>query len=470
MTPNSDSSSSLAQRAHGELGGTQSTIIGPDDAPYDEARAVHNGMIDRRPGVIVRCSGADDVARTIAFARSQEARIAVRGGGHNGGGLGVVDDGVVIDLGAISDVAVDGDSDTVRVGGGCTWAQVDQATAEHGRATPSGIISTTGVGGLTLGGGLGHLTRRFGLTIDSLVGADVVLADSSQVRASAEENPDLFWALRGGGGNFGVVTSFEFRTHPVGETVMAGPTFWPVEQTPEVLAFYREFLPAAPRSVNGFFAEMTVPPVDLFPADLHMRKVCAVMWCVVGSESEASKLLAPVHDVGSPLLHGVAPTPHAQLQSLFDGLYPKGVQCYWRADFFDELSDELAARHLEWAQRLPSMPSTMHLYPIDGAAHDVGGDETAFSYRDAGWSEVIFGVDPDPANAAAIREWCVGYWDATHPHSAGGAYVNFMMDEGQDRVRATYRGNYDRLAQVKARYDPDNVFNVNQNIQPAAAP
>src|SRR5207248_6276622 len=427
MTPNSDSSSSLAQRARGELDGLQSTIIGPDDAGYDEARGVHNGMIDRRPGVIVRCSGADDVARTIAFARSQDARIAVRGGGHNGGGLGVVDDGVVIDLGAISDVAVDPDSDTVSVGGGCTWAQVDQATSEHGRATPSGIISTTGVGGLTLGGGLGHLTRRFGLTVDSLISADVVLADGSRVRASAEEHPDLFWALRGGGGNFGVVTSFEFRTHPVGEAVMAGPTFWPVEQTPEVLAFYREFLPAAPRAVNGFFAEMTVPPVDLFPAELHMRKVCAVMWCVVGSESEATKLLAPVHEVGSPLLHGVAPTPHPQLQSLFDGLYPKGVQCYWRADFFDELSDDVAERHLEWAQRLPSMPSTMHLYPIDGAVHDIGGADTAFSYRDARWSEVIFGVDPDPANAEAMREWCVGYWDATHPHSAGGAYVNFMM-------------------------------------------
>jgi len=466
MTPNPDSTSSLAERAGRELDGLQGNIIGPDDAGYDEARAVHNGMIDRRPGVIVRCASADDVARTIAFARSQDARIAVRGGGHNGGGLGVVDDGVVIDLGAISDVAVDPDSDTVSVGGGCTWAQVDQATSEHGRATPSGIISTTGVGGLTLGGGLGHLTRRFGLTVDSLISADVVLADGSRVRASAEEHPDLFWALRGGGGNFGVVTSFEFRTHPVGEAVMAGPTFWPVEQTPEVLAFYREFLPAAPRAVNGFFAEMTVPPVDLFPAELHMRKVCAVMWCVVGSESEATKLLAPVHEVGSPLLHGVAPTPHPQLQSLFDGLYSKGQQCYWRADFFDELSDEVAERHLEWARRLPSMPSTMHLYPIDGAVHDVGGADTAFSYRDARWSEVIFGVDPDPANAEAMREWCVGYWDATHPHSAGGAYVNFMMDEGDARVRATYRGNYERLTRAKATYDPDNVFHVNQNIRP----
>ena len=457
---------SLADNARQKLAGLNDRIIGPGDAGYDEARAVHNGMIDRHPAVIVRCASANDVARCIAFARTHGAPIAVRGGGHNGGGLGVVDDGLVIDLSEMADVAVDPATHTVRVGGGCTWGQVDQATAEYGRATPSGIISTTGVGGLTLGGGLGHLTRAFGLTIDSLLSADVVLADGTQVRASADEHPDLFWALRGGGGNFGVVTSFEFRTHPIGATVMAGPTFWPIEQTPEVMRFYRDFLPAAPRSVNGFFAVMTVPPVDLFPEELHLRKVCAVMWCVVGSEEETARLLAPVHDIGTPLLHGVGPVPHPALQSLFDGLYTKGLQCYWRADFVNELSDELIEQHLTWGQRLPSMHSTMHLYPIDGAAHDVGSTDTAFSYRDAQWAEVIFGVDPDPANAGAIRDWCVGYWDATHPYSAGGAYVNFMMDEGQERVRATYRENYDRLARVKAQYDPDNVFRVNQNIRP----
>jgi hypothetical protein len=457
---------SLVETARRDLADLNANIIGRGDATYDEARAVHNGMIDRHPALIVRCSTADEVARCIAFGRAHGAPIAVRGGGHNGGGLGVVDDGIVIDLAGMTDVRVDPASDSVRVGGGATWGQVDAATYEHGRATPSGIISTTGVGGLTLGGGLGHLTRRFGLTIDSLIGADVVLADGSQVHAGESEHPELFWALRGGGGNFGVVTSFEFRTHPVGEAVMAGPTFWPIEQTPEVMRFYREFLPAAPRAVNGFFALMTVPPVDLFPAELHMRKVCAVMWCVVGSEEEAAQLLAPVHDVGTPLLHGVGPVPHPALQSLFDGLYTKGLQAYWRADFFNELSDELTERHLEWGEKLPSMHSTMHLYPIDGAVHDVGSADTAFSYRDAGWAEVIFGVDPDPANAGAIRDWCVGYWDATHPHSAGGAYVNFMMDEGQERVRATYRDNYDRLARVKAQYDPDNVFRVNQNIRP----
>src|SRR5271166_2688756 len=457
---------SLLEIARRDLADLNDRIVGPGDSGYDEARAVHNGMIDRHPALIVRCSSAEDVARCIAFARAHDVPIAVRGGGHNGGGLGVVDDGLVIDLAGITEVVVEPGSDSVRVGGGCTWGQVDQATAEYGRATPSGIISTTGVGGLTLGGGLGHLTRRFGLTIDSLLGADVVLADGSLVHASATEHAELFWALRGGGGNFGVVTSFEFRTHPVGAAVMAGPTFWPIEQLPEVMRFYREFLPAAPRSVNGFLAAMTVPPVDLFPQELHMRKVCAVMWCVVGPEEEATRLLAPVHDVGTPLLHGVGAMPHPFLQSLFDGLYTKGLQCYWRADFVNELSDELVERHLDWAQKLPTMHSTMHLYPIDGAAHDVGAADTAFSYRDAQWAEVIFGVDPDPANADAIRDWCVGYWDATHAYSAGGAYVNFMMDEGQDRVRATYRENYDRLARVKARYDPDNVFRVNQNIHP----
>ena len=457
----------IAERARRELADLDNRITGPGDPGYDDARAVHNGMIDRHPALVIRCESAQEVARCIAFARAGGVPIAVRGGGHNGGGLGVVDDGLVIDLAGLKQVVVDDAANTVRVGGGCTWGEVDRATAEYGRATPSGIISTTGVGGLTLGGGLGHLTRAYGLTIDNLIGAEVVLADGSVVWASADEHPDLFWALRGGGGNFGVVTTFEFRTHPTGAALMAGPTFWPIEQTPEVMRFYREFISSAPRNLSGFFAEMTVPPVELFPPELHMRKVCAVMWCIVGSEQDAADLLAPVHAVGTPLLHGVGPVPHPALQSLFDGLYPKGLQCYWRADFFNELSDELAERHLEWGQKLPTMQSTMHLYPIDGAAHDVGSGDTAFSYRDSGWAEVIFAVDPDPANAELIRDWCVGYWDATHPYSAGGAYVNFMMDEGQERVRATYRDNYDRLARIKAQYDPDNVFRVNQNIHPA---
>jgi FAD/FMN-containing dehydrogenase len=455
-----------ADAARRDLGGTfGGELIGPNDPGYDAARAVYNAMIDRRPALIARCESSADVATALAFARRHDLLVAVRGGGHNGAGLGVCDDGVVIDLSHLNTITVDARSGIVRVGGGCTLGQLDAATHQFGLAVPAGIVSTTGVGGLALGGGIGHITRTCGLTIDNLIEADVVLADGTLVRASAGENPDLFWALRGGGGNFGVVTSFLFRTHPI-STVQAGPTFWPLEQTPEVMRWYREFLPAASRELNGFFALLTVPPVPLFPEELHNRKVCGVVWCHTGSEEAAARDLAAVRDVGTPLLHAVGPTPFPGLQSLFDGLYPPGHQWYWRADFFNELSDEAIAAHHTWGERLPTMQSSMHLYPIDGAAHDVGETDTAWSYRDARWAEVIIGVDPDPANAGLIRQWTVDYWEATHPYSAGGAYVNFMMDEGPARVQATYRGNYDRLAQVKARYDPQNVFRVNQNIKP----
>jgi FAD/FMN-containing dehydrogenase len=456
-----------ADAARQELQGFGGRLIGPDDADYEQARAVYNAMIDRRPALIARCMGPDDVARTIAFGREHDLRIAVRGGGHNGAGLGTVDDGVVIDLSPLKEVEVDPKARTVRVGGGCTWGEVDGATGEHGLATPSGIISTTGVGGLTLGGGLGHLTRKCGLAIDNLIGADVVLADGSQVHASADEHPDLFWALRGGGGNFGVVTSFQFRLHEVG-TVVAGPTFWPVEQSVEVLSAYREFLPSAPRELNGFFAFHTVPPAPPFPEEIHLRKVCGVVWCYVGPEDAAAKAMAPLLDsLPEPLMHGVAPMPHATLQGAFDGLYPPGDQWYWRADFVKEIPDEAVQIHARYGSAPPSMKSTMHMYPIDGAAHDVDAADTAWSYRDAQWGSVFAGVDPDPANVDAIRRWSIDYFEELHPYSAGGAYVNMMMDEGQERVRASYRDNYDRLAAVKATYDPDNTFRVNQNIQPA---
>ncbi|MFI5003413.1 MAG: FAD-binding oxidoreductase [Solirubrobacterales bacterium] len=457
-----------AQAARAELGAKfAGGLVGPADPGYEQARAVYNAMIDRRPALIARCAGAADVAETISFARRHDLLLAVRGGGHNGGGLGVCDDGVVLDLSLMQAVEVDPGARTVRVGGGCTWAQVDAATHEVGLATPSGIVGTTGVGGLTLGGGIGHLSRKHGLTIDNLIEADVVLADGTQARASAEENPELFWALRGGGGNFGVVTSFNFRAHPV-STVLAGPTLWPLEQTAEVMRFYREFLPAAPRELSGFFATMTVPPADMFPAELHLRKVCGVVWCYTGPQDAAAELFAPVQALGTPLLHGVAPMPFPALQSLFDGLYVPGLQWYWRADFVRELPDAAIEQHTAFAEKLPTLHSTMHLYPIDEAVHDVGAADTPFSYRDCNWAEVIVGIDPDPANAGPIRDWTVDYWDATHPYSAGGAYVNFMMDEGHERVRATYGENYDRLATAKATYDPTNTFRVNQNIEPSA--
>jgi FAD/FMN-containing dehydrogenase len=456
-----------AEAARRELG-TQfaGELVGPEDAGYEEARNVYNAMIDRRPALVARAAGADDVAKLVGFARQRELLLAVRGGGHNGAGLGTCDDGVVIDLSLLREVQVDPDARTVRVGAGCTWGEVDRATNEHGLATPSGIISTTGVGGLTLGGGIGHLTRKFGLAIDNLLEAEMVLASGERVRVSGDEHPDLYWAIRGGGGNFGVVTSFLFRLHEVG-TVIGGPTFWPVEAGAEVLSAYREFLPNAPRELGGFFAFHMVPPAPPFPEDIHMRKVCGVVWCYVGGEEDAAKAMAPLLDaLPEPLMHGPHPLRHSELQSAFDGLYPPGDQWYWRADFVKEIPDEAVEIHARFGAELPTMQSLMHMYPIDGAAHDVGPSDTAWSYRDAQFGSVFAGVDHDPANLSAIRKWSIDYFDALHPFSAGGGYVNMMMDEGQERVRASYRDNYDRLARVKATYDPGNLFRVNQNIRP----
>jgi hypothetical protein len=457
-----------AAAARRELGAFEGTLIGPDDAGYDEARKVFNAWIDRRPALIAKCAGTADVAAAIRFAREHDLPLAIRGGGHNGGGLGIVDDGVVIDLSLLRDVSVDPEARTARVGGGCTWGDVDRVTQENGLAVPSGIISTTGVGGLTLGGGLGHLTRKYGLTIDNLLGAQLVTADGDVVRANADENPDLYWAIRGGGGNFGVVTEFLFRANPVG-MVLAGPTFWPIEEAAEVMRAYREFIAAAPRELNGFFAFHFVPPGPPFPEEIHGRHVCGVIWNYVGTDEAAlARLVAPLLAVGTPILHGVQPMPFAVLNGAFDALYPAGDQWYWRADFINELSDEAVSKHVEWGEKLPTGKSTMHMYPIDGAAHDVGASDTPWGYRDARWASVMVGVDPDPANQGILRDWSVGYHEALHPYSAGGAYVNMMMDEGQERVQASYRGNYDRLARVKAEYDPQNVFRINQNIKPAA--
>jgi FAD/FMN-containing dehydrogenase len=437
----------------------------PDDAGYDAARKVYNAMIDRMPGLIVYCSDVADVMRSVDFAREQSLLLAVRGGGHNGGGLGVCDEGMVLDLSDLKGIRVDAAARTVRVEGGCLWREVDHATHAFGMATPSGIIGSTGVGGLTLGGGLGHLTRKCGLTIDNLLEADVVLASGKMVTASAENNPELFWALRGGGGNFGVVTSFLFRLHPV-DTIIGGPTFWATEQTAEVMRWYREFIIAAPEDLNGFFATTTVPPAAPFPEALHGRQVCGVVWCYTGDPAKADAVFKPVREFSSPLMHGVQAMPYPALQSAFDGLYPPGEEWYWRADFVNELGDAAIAEHVRFAATLPTPKSTMHLYPINGAAHRVKAADTAFSYRDANWAEVIVGVSPDPEDRAAITAWTKDYWDAVHPHCAGGAYVNMMMDEGEDRIRASYRDNYRRLVDVKRQFDPANLFRVNQNIRP----
>ena len=441
-------------------------LIQPADAEYDAARKVYNAMIDRRPRMIARCVDVADVIAAVKFAREHELLLAIRGGGHNGGGLGVCDDGLVIDLSGMRGIRVDPNERTVRVEGGCTWGDVDHATHAFGLATPSGIISTTGVGGLTLGGGIGHLSRKCGLTIDNLLAADLVLSDGRFVTASPKENSDLFWAIRGGGGNFGVVTSFLFRLHPI-KTIVGGPTLWHLDQTEKVMRWYREFIVAAPPDLNGFFAFLTVPPVAPFPEALHLKKMCGVVWCYAGPEDQAEKVFAPIKSFGPPALYGIHPMPYPMLQGAFDGLYPPGHQWYWRADFVKELSDEAIALHARHGAEMPTMQSSMHLYPINGKVHEVGKGDAAFSYRDANWAAVIVGVDPDPANRARITDWTKRYFDALHPHSAGGAYVNFMMDEGQERVQATYGGNYAKLAAVKKKHDPGNLFRVNQNIRPA---
>ncbi len=446
--------------------GLRGSVVRPTDPQYDEVRALYNAMIDKRPALIAQCADVDDVVAAVNFGREHGLDIAVRGGGHNGGGLGSVDFGLLIDLSGLNTVEVDPDARTVRIGGGALLGDVDAATHEHGLATPAGIISTTGAGGLMLGGGVGHLTRGAGLSIDNIVGAEVVLADGSVVTADECTDTELFWAIRGGGGNFGVVTAITARLHPI-ETVVAGPMLWPLDRATDVLRWYREFIPSAPEELNGFFAFLTVPPGPPFPEELHLQKVCGIVWCWSGPMDGADEALAEARLQPGLALDGVQPMPFPALQSAFDPIYPAGDQWYWRADFVNEISDEAIERNLEFAERMPTRKSSMHLYPIDGAAGRVGPTETPWAYRGSKWAQVMFGVDPDPANADAIRTWTVDYWDALHPFSAGGAYVNFMMEEGQERVQATYGENYARLAKIKAEYDPDNVFHVNQNIKPA---
>lgn len=444
-------------------------LILPDDVRYDQARAVYNGMIDRRPAAVARCRDVVDVITCVRFGREHGVELSVRGGGHNAAGLSVWDDALVIDLSGLRSTTVDPEHRTVRVDGGCTWADVDHATVpEFGLATPSGFLSSTGVGGLTLGGGIGYLSRRFGLTVDNLLAADVVLADGSFVTASETEHRDLFWALRGGGGNFGVVTSFTFRCHDIGEhgVVIGGPVLYDIADTPDVLRWYRELLPSLPEELSGWFGLLTIPPAPPFPEQLWGRKACAIVWCYTGPHTVADEVLEPVRRYGSPLVVGLHEMPFHVLQGAFDALYPSGLQWYWKADFFTEITDEAIDIHVKYGQRLPTGHSTMHMYPIDGATSRVPADGTAFAYRDGGWAGVIVGVDPDPANNEAMSQWAKDYWRELHPTSAGGGYVNFLMDEGADRVRTAYRGNYDRLARVKHRYDPENTFHVNQNIRP----
>ncbi|HEX5018600.1 MAG TPA: FAD-binding oxidoreductase [Actinomycetes bacterium] len=446
--------------------GLRGDLITPSDAGYDEARAVYNGMIDRHPAAIARCADEADIQTCIQFARTEGLPVSVRGGGHNAGGLGVADDALVIDLSPMNSVQVDAAAKTVTVGGGTTWREVDAAAGEFGLSVPCGIIGSTGVGGLSLGGGIGYLARQAGLTIDNLISADLVLADGSQVTASTSENPDLFWAIRGGGGNFGVVSTFRFRAQEV-PSVFAGPVLYPISATGDVLRWYRETQPSLPRNINGWFGVLTIPPAPPFPEELWGVKACGIVWATTLQGKAAEDAMAPLRSFGEPLIDGLMEMPMSALNTAFDELYPAGLQWYWRADFVGEISDDAIRVHEKYAELLPTGHSTMHLYPIDGAVHDVAESDTAFAYRSAGWAAVIVGVDPEPESVPALRDWTIAYQEELHPTALQGAYINFLMDEGQGRVRASYGGNFDRLQAVKQKYDPTNFFHSNQNIPPA---
>lgn len=444
-------------------------VIDEEHEDYDDARRVHNGMIDRRPRAVVRCADTTDVRAVVDAAREGGLDLAVRGGGHSVPGFGTADDALVVDLSAMKGVRVDPRGRTARAGAGCTWGDLDHATHGFGLATTGGVVSTTGVAGLTLGGGIGHLARGCGLSCDNLLSADVVTADGELVTASDREHEDLFWALRGGGGNFGVVTSFEFLLHPV-ETVYGGPILYPIDRAGQVLEFYDDFIVKAPQELGAFFIFQIAPPLPFIPADRHGETMCGVVTCWSGAVEEGEPALAPLLEEAGPVIaHHVGPIPYPALNGAFDGLYPDGLQHYWKANFVRELTAEAVGAHLEHGPLVPSVHSTMHLYPIDGAVHRVPADATAFAHRDARYAAVIAGMWPDRADNEANIRWVRDYSAAIAPHSEAGGYINFMAADDQQRVRANYGSNYDRLAEVKAAYDPANLFRLNQNIAPAPA-
>jgi FAD/FMN-containing dehydrogenase len=444
-------------------------VIQPGDPDYDTVRALYNGMIDKRPRVIARCVDVADVMTAVNFGRDAGLLIAIRGGGHNGPGLGSVNDGLMIDLSLMKGVRVDTAARTVRVGPGCTSGDVDHATHPFGLAVPFGIVASTGIAGLTLGGGTGYLTRKHGLTIDNLLEADVVLADGRCVTASHTDHADLFWALRGGGGNFGVVTSFLFRAHPV-SMVFAGPIFWEATHAREVMRAYRDFLPTASEDLGIFVGLKTVPPMDPFPKEYWGKRACAIIGAYNGTAADGQRAMAPLlGSLPAPAFNWMSEMPFPAINALFDPFFPKGLQWYWKGDFVKSLPDEAIDIHIAQAANAPSNLALMHLYPIDGAVRRVAKDATAWTARDASFNMVIAAIDSDPKNADALKAWGRAYWKAVHPFNMEGAYVNFLMDdEAEGRVQATYGENYARLAAVKATYDPANLFRVNQNIVPAA--
>jgi FAD/FMN-containing dehydrogenase len=441
------------------------TVTTPADDGYDEARAVYNAMIDRRPAVVVRADDARDVAASVDFARENELPLAIRGGGHSVPGFGTIDDGVVIDLSGMRGVSVDPAKRTARAQGGATWGDFNAATHEYSLATTGGIISTTGVAGLTLGGGIGYLTRGHGLACDNLIRAEIVTADGRAVVASADENADLLWALKGGSGNFGVATALEFQLHPVGD-IYGGPMFFELEHAGDILRWYRDFIAEAPEQFGGFPAFQIAPPLPFIPEERHGDTFVAFVSCWAGPLDEGEAIVSKIRDVAPVVAEHVGPMPYPALNAAFDGLVPAGLQHYWKANFVRELNDESISAHVEHGSKLPAVNSTVHIYPINGAAKRFGPEDASFGHRDADFAPVIAGMWPDAADNEANIAWVKDYYAATAPHAEEGAYINFAAADDQDRVQANYGVNYDRLVEVKRRFDPDNLFRHNQNIKP----
>jgi FAD/FMN-containing dehydrogenase len=441
-------------------------IVTGDDPGYDEARAVHNGMFDKRPKVIVRAEQVADVMAAVNFAREAGLDLSVRGGGHSAPGFGTNDDGMVIDLSLLRHVHVDPAARTARAGGGATWGDFNYATHAYGLATTGGIVSTTGIAGLTLGGGIGYLSRGYGLSIDNLLSAEVVTADGKVVNASATEHPDLFWALRGGGGNFGVVTSFEFQLHPV-KDVYVGLFFYEIDAAGDLLRFFRDFIPTADEAYGAFPAFQIAPPLEFIPANRHGDTFCAAIVHWAGPLEQGEDAMKPFRDLAPVVAEMVGPMPYPALNAAFDPIFPKGIRSYWKGNFVTELTDAAIEQHLTFGPKVPEVSATMHLYPINGACHRVGPDDTAFAYRDATFATVILCAWQDPALDQERIQWVRDYYAGTAPHSEAGGYINFMADDDGARVQDNYRGHYQRLAEVKRTYDPDNLFHLNQNIPPA---
>jgi FAD/FMN-containing dehydrogenase len=443
-------------------------LVRPEQGGYDEHRAVWNGSIDRRPTLIARCTGSADVSGVIGLARRTGLPLAVRGGGHSFPGLSVCDDGIVADLGPMKGIRVDPEARTVRAEAGVLLGELDRATQPSGLAVPAGIVTHTGLAGLTLGGGIGWLQRRYGLTIDQLLAAEVVTAEGELVRASEDENPDLFWGIRGGGGNFGIVTEFEFRLNPLGPRVVAGPVFWPMEDSPELLRFYRDWIAAAPDELMTIVIHRKAPPLDFIPAELHGKPVVAIVCCHAGSVEDGEKAVAPLKAFGSPVLDLCEPKPFLEHQAMFDPSFPHGRWYYMRACDVAELSDEVIDITVEHSLRINSPLTAFPIWQMGGAISRVGDDETAFSGRGAGHTFNITASTAGPDGFDEERQWVRDFWSALRPHHRAGVYVNFLMNEGEERVRAAYGAEkYDRLQQLKRRYDPDNLFRLNQNIPPA---